>query len=98
MVHAVGSHLFVCFRCFPSASYNEIPIFGNTVVAVVGFVHLLRLYKKQFHRIVSYIDTINPEKVGVDEKTLPERRIVRYRHELERIAGTHVEIGNVCVP
>lgn len=34
---------FLCLQCFPFASYNEIPIFGDTVVAVVGFVCRLGL-------------------------------------------------------
>ena len=34
---------FLCIQCFPFASYNEIPIFGNTVVAVVSFVCRLGL-------------------------------------------------------
>lgn len=40
----------------------------------------------------------NPEKVGIDEKVLLEKRITRYKRELERITGTHIEIDNTCVP
>lgn len=39
----------------------------------------------------------NPEKVGIDEKVLLEKRIMRYKRELGRITGTHIEIGNACV-
>ena len=39
MVYAVGCYLLVGFRCCPFASYNKIPILGNTVVALsVGLV------------------------------------------------------------
>lgn len=38
MVYAVGCYLLVGFRCCPFASYNKIPILGNTVVAAVSFV------------------------------------------------------------
>lgn len=43
MVYAVGCYLLVGFRCCPFASYNKIPILGNTVVAAVSFVCRLGL-------------------------------------------------------
>lgn len=43
VVYAVGCYLLVGFRCCPFASYNKIPILGNTVVAAVSFVCRLGL-------------------------------------------------------
>lgn len=51
-----------------------------------------------FFAMVSNKTSYNPAKVGMDEQTLIERRITRYKRELERITGTHIEIGNACVP
>ena len=50
--------IFFCvFSVFPFASYNEIPMFGDTVVAVVGFVCRLRSWatsKGVFKRLKEY--------------------------------------------
>lgn len=51
-----------------------------------------------FFAMVASQTPYNPEKVGIDEKVLLEKRITRYKRELERITGTHIEIGNTCVP
>ena len=51
-----------------------------------------------FFAMVANQTTYNPERVGIDEKVLLEKRITRYKRELERITGTHIEIGNACVP
>lgn len=40
----------------------------------------------------------NPAKVGINEQTLIERRIARYKRELERITGEKLEISKVRVP
>lgn len=42
--------------------------------------------------------TYNPEKGGIDEKVLLEKRITRYKRELEQITGTHIDMGYTGVP
>ena len=46
MVYAVGCYLLVGFRCCPFASYNKIPILGNTVVAVGLVWAAVEVYSK----------------------------------------------------
>lgn len=51
-----------------------------------------------FFAMVTNKTPYNPAKVGIDEQTLIEKRIARYKRELEKITGEKLEINKVRVP
>lgn len=75
--------------------YRRIRARAGGKAAVIATAHKVA---EIFFKMVANQTTYNPEKVGIDEKVLLEKRITRYKRELERITGTHIEIGNACVP
>lgn len=72
--------------------YRRIRSRAGGKAAVIATAHKVA---EIFFAMVANQTTYNPERVGIDEKVL---RITRYKRELERITGTHIEIGNACVP
>ena len=75
--------------------YRRIRSRAGGKAAVIATAHKVA---EIFFAMVANQTTYNPERVGIDEKVLLEKRITRYKRELERITGTHIEIGNACVP
>lgn len=75
--------------------YRRIRSRAGGKAAVIATAHKVA---EIFFAMVANQTTYNPEKVGIDEKVLLEKRIARYKRELERITGMHIEIGNACVP
>lgn len=75
--------------------YRRIRSRAGGKAAVIATAHKVA---EIFFAMVTNQTPYNPEKVGIDEKVLLEKRITRYKRELERITGTHIEIGNPCVP
>lgn len=75
--------------------YRRIRSRAGGKAAVIATAHKVA---EIFFAMVANQTTYKPEKVGIDEKVLLEKRIARYKHELERITGTHIEMGKACVP
>ena len=75
--------------------YRRIRSRAGGKAAVIATAHKVA---EIFFAMVANQTTYNPERVGIDEKVLLEKRIARYKRELERITGMHIEIGNACVP
>ena len=73
--------------------YRRIRSRAGGKAAVIATAHKVA---EIFFAMVANQTTYNPEKVGIDEKVLLEKRIARYKRELERITGMHRNRQCMC--
>lgn len=75
--------------------YRRIRSRAGGKAAVIATAHKVA---EIFFAMIANQTPYDPTKVGIDEQALLEKRIARYKHELERITGMKMEITNTCVP